>query len=91
MHNDLRGERAMRGIPCAFLRCPPGDPTARGIVYDHRTIGAVAVEHLLSLILFHQTGLPSVPREIQIAGTWTEGSPHTSDRARMAARPCRPA
>jgi DNA-binding LacI/PurR family transcriptional regulator len=69
---NAAGYRVPKDIGVAALSVLDGDADA-GINQNSEEIGAAAVQLLISLIHHNQRGIPETPREVIVAGQWTDG------------------
>jgi len=87
---DFRQEFMHRGIDSenhsawAFLSIPAGVTGVAGIRFDYATLGGMAMDHLVSLMLGNSTGLPERPREILLEGEWSADGLCAMERGRFS-------
>lgn len=67
------GYRVPKNIGLAALSVLDGHADA-GIDQNSKEIGRTAVQTLISLITHNERGIPRVPREVLVAGSWVDGS-----------------
>jgi LacI family transcriptional regulator/LacI family repressor for deo operon, udp, cdd, tsx, nupC, and nupG len=59
------------GAACPFL--PSEDTELAGVVEDSKRIGAIAVDHVVSMINRGERGIPGHPLRIHVEGAWRPG------------------
>ena len=74
-------------VAVALIGCPNNSPGFAGMDENSLRTGTLAVEHLAVMIQRGERGLPEVPNDLLVEGTWIEGgsAPHRPGKT----RPCR--
>ncbi len=66
--------RPPRGLAFASLNLVESDQRVSGMHQNPRNIGASAVDLLISMMQRGETGLPKIPLQLLVAGSWRPGS-----------------
>ena len=60
-------------VGVGFPGLPKPDPELAGVTEESATIGATAVNFLVSLVQHGQRGIPAHPQRVHVEGVWNEG------------------